>query len=255
MAEEYKNDAKPAVTETERTTVVTRKGAENGAAEYPVPERKGFPWWLLLPLLLIPLLFLFNRNRNEETPVATATPAAVASSPAVQDSAAVAVASPGTEGTAASSEQAPEGKDIKVFEGQDIAVAPKEGASAKGEPLTDVIAITGAKDRSTLVGRKVQLKNVNVTRVLNEQAFYVGTSGDAEMLVLLDPRLDAGANGGEKVVIAEGKTVSLTGLLEASPTTDKLSQFKVTPEDAAAIGQQGVYIHATIAQDKSDVAS
>ena len=273
MAEEYKDDPKTAGTKTERTTVVTREGAENGAREYPIPTKRAFPWWLLLPLLLIPLLLLISRSRtgsgSTTDSTSGSTPAAAASPASAESPAVVAAASPEAEATSASGGAAipppgPKGatgatglagKDIKVFKGNDITVSPKEGASAKGEPLTDVFAITGAKDRTVLVGRKVQLKNVDVIRVLNDQAFYVGKGSDAEMLVLLDPRLDAGTSGGEKVVIAQGKTVSLTGLLEGAPTSEQLTKYKVSAEDAAAIGQggaQSVYLHATIAQDKSE---
>lgn len=265
-------------------TVVTREGAEGGAREYRAPDKKGaFPWWLI-PLVLIPLLiFAFSRRGPDTDQVASATTTppmamATASPSPGADTSPSSVASPapdmtepnkmdaaqkanenGTDpGTAAATgvaANAPvsgvdaEGKSIKVHKGDDIAVAPKAGASKPGETLSDVVTFATAPDKMALIGRKVQLKNVSVLSVLNPRAFYVGPSASQEMLVLLAPRLTP--TGSKDILFKAGDKVSLTGDLKAIPDASAMqSDYQVAQDDYTNLQKQGAYLNATVAQEK-----
>ncbi len=278
MAERFEND-KPVV---EKTTVVTREGAENGAREYKAPEKKaGFPWWLL-PLALIPLLiFAFSRRDNDETSQASSaamSPAAMSSpmaSPSPMASASpIAVTSPAPDMSAAdamdraartegasgsmigagmadsdSSGTAPDGRDIKVYKGNDIAVTRKGAASMAGEPLSDVAELTSVADKTTLIDRNVSLKNVSVVSVINNRAFYVGPSASQEILVMLGP--DMKATGKTPVVIEAGNKISVTGILKALPEQSMLqSDYQISANQYSNLQNESVYLHATIAQEK-----
>jgi len=72
MAKQY--DSEEPIRSTE--TVTHRNNMDNGAEVYAAPQKKSFPWWLLL-LGLIPLLLLWNRaddnDDQDERPVAVAS--------------------------------------------------------------------------------------------------------------------------------------------------------------------------------------
>jgi len=72
MAKQY--DSEEPIRSTE--TVTHRPHDDNGAEVYAAPQKRSFPWWLLL-LGLIPLLLLWNRTDDnddqDERPVAVAS--------------------------------------------------------------------------------------------------------------------------------------------------------------------------------------
>ena len=73
------------------------------------------------------------------------------------------------------------------------------------------------------------------TKVLTDRAFFVGTADDKQMLILLDAAMDAGPNG-ERVPIAVGKPVSLTGLIEKTPKQEILKeQYKLSGANYDAV--------------------
>lgn len=259
MAEQYPDKGKKATPAATTPAVTTQQtGRENGAREYSAPERKGFPWWVLL-LGLIPLLFFLFRGRDNQqeqrqpAPVAAASPAPVPTAPASPTTDAVAPVAADTS-TAESAAQPPApAANEKVYQGRDIAVGATGAASAQGAPLTDVVSFANAADPSALIGRKAKLTDATVGRVVNDRAFYV-TSGDGrQMLVLLDPGMNAGAGAAgaaQKVALQEGGRVSLTGVVKALPEQAALQQYGMTAEDMAGLQQQGAYLHATVAQSK-----
>jgi len=249
MAEQYPNDPKNvatpgAVREETRTTTVVQEGAKgHGAREYAAPERKGFPWWVLL-LGLIPLLFFLFRGRNNEERQPAPVVAAASPSPAVA----------ADTSTAESAAQPPApAADREVFEGKDVAVSSQGAASAQGEPLSDVASFAQAADPAALIGRRAKLTDASVGRVLNDRAFYVTSGEGQQMLVLLDEGMNAaaGASGAaRKVTLKEGGQVSLTGVVKALPDQTALQQYGLSGEDVAGLGQQAAYLHATVAQRK-----
>ena len=142
------------------------------------------------------------------------------------------------------------GKDTQVFSGKDIATGGTASASSKGEPLSDVTDFTKATDRMALVGRNVKLTDVNVQRVLTDRAYFVGADDNSKLLVLLDKDMNAGA-GPQRVTIAPGHKVSLTGVLQPVPTAEIANeQYGLGKANYDAIASQQVYLHVTVAQKK-----
>lgn len=229
MAEEYKDKS-------------SRSGAEGGAQVYQ-EKKGGIPWWawLLLALLLLGLLLAFlGRHGNQQAaqpapataPVATPAPAATA-----DNSAAVPAATPG--------------QDIKIHKGSDIATAKPAQASVPGVPLSNVETFASTPDPTTLIGERAKLINVPVQQVLSDRAFFVGPSAQQRILVLLDKGMDAGAAAGNKVTIAVGQPVSLTGIVAKLPTQEAIGQqYQISGDNYTAIQDQKAYLHATVAQQK-----
>lgn len=238
MAEKYSDDQNP------------RARAEDGAQIYQEPK-KGLPVWLwpLLALLLVGLLFALLRPHGDEAREAAPPAQTAQNTPAPTTDAAPVAAGADTTAPAAGGTDT-SGKDIKVHSGTDIATAKPGQASVPGEPLSDVVTFVTAADATTFVGRKAKLTNVLVQKVITDRAFFVGPSGQQQMLVLLDKGMDAGASGG-KVTIATGQPVSLIGVVEALPTQEAVNQtYGVSGADYTALQDQKAYLHATVAQQK-----
>lgn len=227
MAEEYKDNS-------------SRSGAEGGAQVYQ-EKKGGIPWWawLLLALILLGLLLAFlGRHGNQQA--ATTAPAPVA-----------APAPAATADNSAAGTTATPGKDIKIHSGTDIATAKPAQASVPGVPLSNVETFASTPDPTTLVGERAKLINVPVQQVLSDRAFFVGPSAQQRMLVLLDKGMDAGAASGNKVTIAAGQTVSLTGIVAKMPTQEAIGQqYQISGDNYTAIQDQKAYLHATVAQQK-----
>lgn len=222
MAEEYNDKS-------------SRSGAEGGAQVYQ-EKKGGIPWWawLLLALILLGLLLAFlGRHGNQQA--ATTAPAPVAA--------------PVPAATAAGATTP--GQDIKIHKGTDIATAKPAQASVPGVPLSNVETFASTPDPSTLVGERAKLVNVPVQQVLSDRAFFVGPSAQKRMLVLLDKGMDAGTAAGNKVTIAAGQPVSLTGIVAKMPTQEAIGQeYKISGANYTAIQDQKAYLHATVAQQK-----
>ena len=230
-----------------------------GAEAYPNKTKGAFPWWFPV-LLLLPILALigYSLRSHEPAPTETALPATTAfvkatDKPAVPVAAdATPTAAPAATDGADKMGAKPDDKtgDKKVHSGSDIAVGATGAASPAGEPLTNVVDLTSAADKTAFIGRKAKLTDVNVTKVLTDRAFFVGTTDNQQMLILLDAAMDAGPNG-ERVPIATGKPVSLTGLIEKTPKQEILSeQYKLSGANYDAVSKEPVYLHATVAQKK-----
>ena len=221
-----------------------------GAEAYPNKTKGAFPWWLPV-LLLLPILALIGYFLRPHDAAPTET--APSNAPAAMQSANP-TPTPAPVATDAADKMAakPDDKagDKKVHSGNDIAVGATGAASPQGEPLTNVVDLTSAADKTAFIGRKAKLTDVNVTKVLTDRAFFVGTADDKQMLILLDAAMDAGPNG-ERVPIAAGKPVSLTGIIEKMPKQEALNeQYKLSGANYDAVSKETVYLHATVAQKK-----
>ena len=222
-----------------------------GAEAYPRKEKAGLPWWiplLLAFLILGPIAYYLSRPKAEPTPpnAPPAAPASMQAGDGTPASSAAATNAP----PAADPHNPDKAGDKKVFSGRDIATGATAAASQTGEPLTNVVDLASASDKTTFIGRKAKLTDVNVTKFVTDRAFFVGTSDAQQMLILLDAAMDAGPNG-ERVSIAAGKTVSLTGIIEKLPTQEILNeQYKLTGANYDAVAKEPVYLHTTVAQKK-----
>ena len=232
--------------------VTTRAGAEDGAQVYR--DKKGLPVWLwpLLALLLLGLLYAFLRPHHQEA----ATPP-----PAAQSASAPAAApAPAADTTPAASTPAPAdasaatpipGQDIKIKKGTDIATAQPGQASAKGEPLGDVVTFAASADPTTLIGRKAKFQDVQIQKVISDRAFFVGPAPTQQMLVLLDQGMTTGPDAPKTKPLVAGQMTSVTGIVEALPTQEAVNQtYGLSAADYAGIQSQKAYLHATVLQKK-----
>ena len=249
MAEEYKDKDKVAAVPVTSAVPV----AERGAEAY-TPVRKAFPIWIpvLIGLLMLPVLwYAFGRHNtpdnaanNAATPVTQRT--AVNNTPPAN-----VTAPPAGDSTSAAADAATTpGDNAKVFSGKDIATGSTASASSAGEPLTDVTQFTAATDKMAYVGRKVKLTDVAVQKIVTDNAFFVGTSDNQRLLVILEKSMDAGVVA-HKVQIVQGGMVSLTGVLAQMPAPEAAEQAKLaTGDNVASIQNETVFLHATVVQKK-----
>jgi hypothetical protein len=118
---------------------------------------------------------------------------------------------------------------------------PPSGAMGAGrEPITDVMALfaLGSADRATLAGKRVQLANVTIQKVVNDQSFWVGPNEKQMFFV----RFDQPPAGGK---IAKGQTIAVTGDIRKVPSADEAKkQWSLSSRDAEALVKEQVYIHA-----------
>ncbi|HVF86040.1 MAG TPA: hypothetical protein VM866_00560 [Pyrinomonadaceae bacterium] len=190
-------------------------------AEIPVERRKGFPWWLPL-LALVGLLligFVLMRGCNDRT-------AAVTDNTNNNRNANAAL---GTDNT----------------NNANARMTTQGVGTATGERVTDVNLFGSTAEKSTLAGRRVDLQNVKVNRVVSDRVFTL-TSGSGEMFVMLDDTLNRGGME-EQIKMQPGQLVNLGGTFQGVPTEeikDEQRRDLNAGEYARMKGQQ-IYLHAT----------
>lgn len=161
-------------------------------AEIPVEKKGGMPWWvwLLLALLVAALLWwlLDDRDRGER----------VAAAPYQQES--VAPAETGVGGVTATAPGAP--------------AAP--GADAASGPITSLAAIGGATGSGEIVGRQVELNGVPVLEMVSDAGFYIGSSPEERVYVLLDEQKTPNQPGEGRVNVNKGQSIALSGTVRSA---------------------------------------
>lgn len=206
-------------------------------AEIPVERKKGgLPWWLiplLLLLLLLPLLFFLSRGCNDRTTVVGNTNGNVNRAAVTTTTNTNVVANTGV----TANTNAPR-------------IDVQNAGTATGPKVTDVGFFGGVNDKSTLVGRGADLKNVKVNRVLSDRVFTV-TSGSSEMFMLLDDKLNVG-NMEERIKIRPGQVVNLSGDFRSVPTgevKDEEQNRDLNRAEYARMKDQKVYLHVNAVSD------
>lgn len=127
------------------------------------------------------------------------------------------------------------------------AAAPQPETGATTLPARDLGAILEADPR-TLHGRRAELQGALVRRVLGDRSFTVGAAGvtgERELLVLLDIKLDAGDMEG-RVRVLPGQRLDLQGLLEPVPVAPRpmAKDDGLGPAEAAFLARQPLYLLA-----------
>ncbi len=116
------------------------------------------------------------------------------------------------------------------------------------QPLTDVLVIFSTPDRRSLVGRRVQLDNVRVQKLVGERGFWIG-DGDRRVFARLDERLNQGSAEWD-VVIREGQTRSLTGEIREMPSAEQIKNWGlVDAAEMKTLQDRGYYIHVDRLQE------
>lgn len=205
-------------------------------AEIPV-ERKGggIPWWvwLLGALLLLLLLGLLSRGCNDPN-----------------DNAANANANTANLNANANTNA---NLNTNTNANANARIATQGVGAATGERVTDVNIFGSTADKQSLAGRRVDVQNVRVNRVLSDRVFTV-TSGSGEMFVLLDDKLDSPGGKESQIRAKEGQLVNLGGTFQAIPArsqevNDDRRDGDLNAREFRQMSGQQIYLHATEARN------
>lgn len=178
-------------------------------AEIPVERKsKGLPWWLLLLLGLLALL-LFGLMLMRGCNDRTG------------------VANTNTDdGTAR--------------------ITTQGVGMATGDGVTDVGIFGSTADKLSLAGRRVDLQNVRVNRVLSDRVFTV-TAGSSEMFAMLNDNLNRGGME-RQIKIQPGQMVNMGGTFQRVPSgevKDETQHRDLNAGEYARMKDQQIYLHVT----------
>lgn len=222
-------------------------------ADIPVErrEKSAFPWWLiplLLLLLLLPLLyFTCGRNNvvvdntNANRAVGAANNGNYSGTTTGTNNSTVA---PGAGNTAVVVNNNASGAVNPVASGNNAGANSSAGGTAA---VTAVNYFGTVTDKTTIVGRGVDLRSARVSRVLSDRVFTVKSENE-EMFVMLDENLDSAGGKEEQVKIRPGQNLKLAGSFRAVPTgevTDERQGGGLNGKEYARMTNQKVYLHAT----------
>ncbi|MCC5637876.1 hypothetical protein LC593_18945 [Nostoc sp. CHAB 5844] len=132
-----------------------------------------------------------------------------------------------------------------------VTPTPQVTTVVQTEPITDVLVITNANKQS-LINRPVQFQNVNVQSVVGDRTFWVGSSNNQRVFVVLAPNLDAGT-AENKVVVKQGQKLDLAGVLKPVPSVKQAQQQwqGLTAAEAQGLKEQIIYLEANQIRFKS----
>jgi len=148
-------------------------------AEIPIERKSGIPWWvwLILALVIALLIWMFSGDDDADRVATDLTPVAVA---------------PVADGP--------------VLPGANV----QDGAG----PITDLAMITGASGLTAMVGRQVQLVNVQVREVVGDRTFWVGPSADQRAFVVLNEVPTPSQPGVEgRYDVTTGQVINVNGTI------------------------------------------
>lgn len=197
-------------------------------AEIPVTKKSSSSWWMwLIGLLLLAALVWFlygalteDRSETAATPTTTATTAPAPTSSASPATPPQTGAAPG------------------------LSAAP---ATATGETITDSGAYASAGDKLSLVGRRVEIVNARVARVVGPKTFTL-ESGSEEFYVMVEGDLSKGV--GTQGQIDKGSVLNVKGSFRRL-TADEIgdvsdNRFRdLTEQERETLRKRQVYLHAT----------
>lgn len=216
-------------------------------AEIPV-ERKngGIPWWvwLLGALLLLALLGLLARGCNDRD-----DNAAIGNVNTNVNATNVNTANVNTSMNA----NANANMNADMNANANARMSTQGVGTATGERVTDVNIFGSTADKQSLVGRRVDVQNVRVNRVLSDRVFTV-TAGSGELFVLLDDKLDSPGGRENQIKAREGQLVNLGGTFQSPPARslevqDDRKDGSLNAREFQQMAGQQVYLHATEARN------
>lgn len=122
-----------------------------------------------------------------------------------------------------------------------------ESATVATSAVNDIQAILTSTDKTSLVGKQVELRQVQVQSVVGDQSFWVGPSPSQQVFVTFAEIPQPGKAQEGQVAIKAGQKVSLSGVIRSMPTLsdDWLKQNKIDEKAAATLRQQPIYIQST----------
>lgn len=123
-------------------------------------------------------------------------------------------------------------------------VTPSEGEAppVRATPLDPLTRIADVLTQNS-IGRRASLERVVVREVSSPRTLWIG-DGDRAFAVL-DPDVKNPAG----ISLRAGVTVTLIGLVRASPPEDEaIRQWAIEPATAHAVRERGTYLHVTEVQ-------
>lgn len=122
------------------------------------------------------------------------------------------------------------------------------------DEITDVLVIAAVPEpnRSTMIGKRVNLNTVKVLSVVGDRTFYVGPNANQRVLVVLDQEATPNTAKEGRYDITPGQTISFNGTVMKMPSVDEADQRFGKLMDKAELNNlknQQVYIRT----DKIDV--
>lgn len=117
----------------------------------------------------------------------------------------------------------------------EITSGTTSGSTSAGSTLTSVRSIVSETDKTSLVGRPVDLKDAKVRSSIGNAGFLAGSSGADQVLVV---------PGGTSNV-QQGQTATIGGTLRKMPGISAAQQqFGISKTEAALLQSQVVYLDA-----------
>lgn len=134
-------------------------------------------------------------------------------------------------------------------------VAPVGVGSGNSEvPIRDVALVIAVPDRRPLVGRRVEITNVPVLDVVGDRAFWIGTSPQQRLFVVLKEVPPPGSPTDPSIDINPGQVVSLTGNIRAMPDA-RTAEAAFGAPGAIAAREEQIYLFATAANVQQRAAT
>jgi hypothetical protein len=229
-------------------------------AEIPVErkEKSAFPWWLIPLLLLLPLLGLLyycnrsavvdNTNHNANRAVIGAN---ANNNSVVMTNANYANANYNANANLGSSMNTNGGNVAVVTNANNMSGGANMNPAASGDTVTAVNYFGTVKDKSTIVGRNVDLASARVNRVLSDRVFTVKSEG-SDMYVMLDESLDSPGGKEGQIKIRPGQNIKLGGSFRNLPSGEVKNEAQnsdLSQKEYARMKGQQVYLHATSVSD------
>ena len=124
---------------------------------------------------------------------------------------------------------------------------PPVAQEALTEPITTLALL---KDRSPdeLVGKKVRIDQLEVTRVVGDKSFYVKPAGSMDgptVFVFLDEQPTPNTAKEGRYDVNAGDKLTLTGFVQKTSLSDvKEEDDMVTSKELQSLGDDAVYLHA-----------
>ncbi len=233
-------------------------------AEIPVErkEKSAFPWWLIPLLLLLPLLALLyfcNRSAVVDNTNHNANRAVVGAN-TNNNSGVITNANYGNANYNANGNLSSSGSSMNAGSSGNVAVVTNANnitgganmnAGASGDTVTAVNYFGTVKDKTTMVGRNVDLASVRVNRVLSDRVFTVKSEG-SDMYVMLDESLDSPGGKEGQIKIRPGQNIKLGGSFRNLPSGEVKNEAQnsdLSQKEYARMKGQQVYLHATSVSD------
>jgi hypothetical protein len=116
--------------------------------------------------------------------------------------------------------------------------------SARGNTVTDMLAVVGTGDQAGYADRRASFANVTVQSVVGDRGFWIGPDAARQLFVVID-EANAGISD-NAVQIVPGQVLTVNGQLERLPSPDQASaEWGLDASSSAALADQDVYLHAT----------